>query len=1358
MESESVAQHNTKEPPEIPDPVTLVRKSNATFKKAAVKKEKRDRTQSCHLDAVTMSDQHQPQAHQKVGLSGGHPEIALFEGVHAGIQAEVEKTVNAKRKARKYTKHKDSQDNMQMEDSLSHRDHEGERNNLPINGCEEEDKRQVVTKKKRKRRIDEMQSKDGGSINSSVSQMQEEKGKCLLTARQETDFSDVGEKSVASPHLCEETGSAVGRKLLVAKRKKFGSHFIVAACPLDEVNNAVPCVEKSKKIDHSVSDKHETKVLDAGEEHKDTQRERKSSLIGKKLGIAKTKSKRQLDGSISQYKDNTGHTYDAALVGETDKLISEQVAGSDGTNSVLGKRLVVTKRKSKQQLESRYENGEFVDISIGQKKSSRPFVGKEAETNNTALGEQQDVPVFLCEEQETERQTEQSFVQTVLSCEEVTSLSVCGDIKVRRRKEVRNLSGKKRKASRVVNSTKETLLEGMKKRNSLTNKTEEMRQKIKLVIGKRRKRSPKVHEEQTCKLICEEQDKHTRNTETEDASLTGVRNKEIGDHMEADELSGKDKLHFLVIEEQAVGTSVADTDMNTLTCDTEEITNTVVDTDNTTNYLSSETEDTGTSVCWKEEADNLIGRKEIRGNMLGEKKSSNLEKDTSRAASENGEGLITQVARMDTVDSLETKNVDNEEEYAAVLSSEQGEINSESLGSGAVTVKNGSADSVPHHKDCLNPVIIEQGDMSNHIVQMGSSSSVIDIMSSVKAEESQVDVERPLRQARRTRCNTSYEELYTYSDVTSETEEDSSQDLPDANGMALLCQDTDEPTYEEIAAMIANGEHFFPSSNKRKKKKKLRNNSRQYRNGHLRRKRRKKQKLRTKLLKKAKKSAVNDFIVTDIETGQEESQDSCESIVLAEILKAKHQPVDTETNMKTIQWKKKKKKTESLVKPESEDHVASNENAKICDSDKLKQKRKSSVGSIFFCTLCNKHYSTNYNLMKHKLSLMHKRLSARSQLCVPADVQNTECEELHSRTLKNAVSKDASPPVGQIIENELPNSVTRHMETEQPSTDNQNAETVACNSVSDSVETEQGPSSLVHSVEMEQPCLSVHNSKFEKYCSSLIQGVGSENACSSVVQNLEGEHSCMVLNENTECENPHSVVQNLESEESCGMEPEQTYTLMQNMDVEQFSSTCMQSASLQEAEADKSGTCVEKPTSLQENNEQDLDSDTPIQNSALDRVQQGTNPASNVGTKNEVTASLSVTPAGVQAGVWTQHQGNVTSDWLGKERDLQQNMNASNWPASCEEQKQAGWFEGLVDNSQWMYTAGQWSQEMAWNREVNADMNWNADSSQDDGTFFPPNPASLGCILDSVNQVSMLEHYTALESELKGLFYFWFNF
>jgi hypothetical protein len=1369
LESENVAQHNTEEPLEIPDYVTLVKKNIATFRSTVVKKGKKNRTQSCQLDARTVSDQHQPQVHQKVRLPDGCPEIASVEVVHTGIQPEVEKMVISKRKARSSTEQVESQSSTQFEDLVSLSNHEGERSNLYTKVCEMEDKRKVVTKKKGKRHFDEVVSKYGRSMNSSNSQMpdlaviQEEKTNCLFRARQETNFSDDGVKNVAPLHLCEETGSAMGRKLLVAKRKKFGSCLAPAACPLDEVNGTR--VGKGERINHLVNEEREIKVSYVGEEHKELQREKESSVIGKQFGITKTKSKRQLDESSLQYKGNTLQTHSAKQGEGSDKLISKRVAGSDGINSVVGKRLTAAKRKSKQWLESRYENEVSVDCAISQRKNSVHVVGKEAETGN-ADGEKQDVFVFLCDKQETERQAKELVVETVPNCEEVTSLSVCEEIIVRRGKEVKNLAGKKRKASHLIGSTKETIQKDVKKANSV-NKTEETRQKIKLVIGKGRKRSLTVGEEQTCRVISEEEDKQAANCVKEDAYLTNAEKREIGDGVDADAISAEVEQNVLNIQEEGTGTSIADTDtrislicgaenMNVLTYDANEATNSCSDeTDNTTKHLSAETEDAGTSVCQKRETSNSSGGKGIIGNMLGEKRSSNLDKkDSAQLAVKNEVELVVQVERMDIEDILVAKNVYNKEEYPTKLTVKQEEGNSEILGSGivncekdSVPIRNECTDSSLHNENYLNPVIIQQVDMNNQIVQMGSSSSAFSIASSVKADESQVNVERPLRQARRTRCNTSYEELYTWSDVTSETEEDSSQDLPDANVMAVLCQDTNVATCEEIAAMIANGEHFFPSSSKKKKKKKLRNNSRQYRNGHLRRKRRKKQKLRTKLMRKTKRSTVNDFIVTDIETGQEESQDSCESIVLAEVLKTEHRLLNAGTNTEAIKRKKKKKRT----KPESEDQVTSNENVQICDSDKSKQKRKSSVGSIFFCSLCNKHYSTNYNLMKHKLSLMHKRLCETDQLSVPADMNKTECEQWCSYSRHNTVSKDTSP-IDHIVDTELASSVSQHVETQQHTFDSQNAETELCNSVHHSVETEQEPNTLVHNVEIEQSYSFAHNTKFDKYCSSVIQSVGSEPP-SSVVQNLEAEHPCTVLNENIGCEEPCSVVQNVEGEESCAMEPERTYTLMQNMDVEQFSST-----SLRDTEADKADTFVEKPTTSQTNNERILDPDNPVQNSALNGVQQGSNPvqlSSNTGTRNEVASTaLSNIAAGVfcvQAAMWTDHQANVTSDWLGKERDLQQNMNAASWPVSREERKQSGWFESLVDNSQWTYAAGQWSQEMAWSREVNPEMHWNADSSQEDGTFFQSNSASLGSILDSVNQVSMLLHYGMLEYQLKGL-------
>ncbi|XP_021934548.1 uncharacterized protein LOC110837065 isoform X3 [Zootermopsis nevadensis] len=1292
FESENVAQHNIEEPLEIPDHV-------ATFRRSAVKKGKRGRTQS--------------RAHQKVGLPGGYPEAASVSGVHAGIQPEAGNIVIYKGKTRNYSEQVESQDSTRVENSVYLIGHEGD------------------IKKKLKRQFDEMESRDDGSTDSTV--MQEETRNCLFGGNQETNSSVVNEKIVTPLHLYEETSSTVGRKLMVTKRKKFGPRFESAASPLDPVNNAVTCVGRDKRTDHLVDDEHGIKILDVGERRKEMQRERRSSVVGKKSGVTKTKSKRQLDERSSQCKGNAVQTRCEMQEEETGELIGERVAGSDRANSVVGRKLIAAKRRSKHNSENRYDSGEVVDSTVDQGKYLRPISGKEAERNRLGIGEQQDGLALLCEEEETERHAKEPVVEAVSSCEE---------IKVGRRREVRNLTGKKMKANRLVDVAKETLQKDVKKANSLTNKTEETRQKIKIIIGKRRKRCLTIVGDQACRLISEEEDKPATYSVKEDVSLGYVGK---GDQVKAVEISAKDELSVSISEEDDTVTSVADTDgtinlnceaenMNVLTCTAEETTNTLVSVaEKTAKRLNTETGETGTSVCWKEETVSSLDGEEVIEDKFREKELSNLDINTSQPAVENEVGLFMHVKRKD-VENMETGNVDDWEECAERMTDEQQEMNSEILGSdiaagekGAVPAKNENTDSPIHHENYLNPIIIQQGDMNNQIVQLDLSSSAVNIVSGTKAEESQVNVERPLRQARRTRCNTSYEELYTWSDVTSETE-DSSQDLPDASVMTALCQDTDAPTYEQIAAMIVNGEHFFPSSSKKKKKKKLRNNSKQYRNGHLRRKRRKKQKLRTRLMKN-KRSAVNDFIVTDIETGQEESQDSCESIELPEICKTAHRPMDTETDIKAIRRKKKKKRMKSLVKLESEGP----ENARVCNSDRSRQKRKSSVGSIFFCTLCNKHYSTNYNLMKHKLSLMHKRMSERYQPSIPTDVQKTDCEQWHSYALQNTTPKDTSQLVGQIIRTEQPNFATQRVETEQPSSENQKTETEPCNSDRHSLKNRQDPESVLHSVEIEQAYSSVHNTQFDESCSSLVESVESEHPFSSAVQNLETERSCVVLNENTECEEQCSAVQNVEGEEGYTAEPERTYTLMQNMDVEQFSSACTQSTSSQETEADESCASAEKPTS-ETDNEHILDTENAVQNSALDGAQQGTDPtqiSSNAGARNDVAA----TGLSGIATVWTEHQANVTSEWLKKGRGLQQSMNSANWPASGEGQKQAGWFEGLVDNSEWVYTAGQWSQEMTWSREVNPDMNWNADSSQDDGTFFQSNSASLGSILDSVNQI-----------------------
>jgi hypothetical protein len=364
-------------------------------------------------------------------------------------------------------------------------------------------------------------------------------------------------------------------------------------------------------------------------------------------------------------------------------------------------------------------------------------------------------------------------------------------------------------------------------------------------------------------------------------------------------------------------------------------------------------------------------------------------------------------------------------------------------------------------------------------------------------------------------------------------------------------------------------------------------------------------------------------------------------------------------------------------------------------------------------------------------------------------VKNTECKQWPSSVLQNTESKETFAS----FENKLPDPVAiQDTETEQSNSDSQNEEAQPSSSINHSVGTEQQSRSL-HHVEVEEVCSSVQNREFENSCSSMMQEVVTEHSCSAVVQNLEAEQSLVsenmevekssvVLSENTEFEDLCSVVRNVESEETCAMESERTYTLMQNMDVEQFSP--MQSTSLPDTEVDKSATYVEKPTAAQaqRNSEHILGQSNSVQNSPLDTVLRGGNlveTSSDTGTGHNIAAALSDSATGVlcgeQAAVWTEHQANVTSDWLGKERDIQHNANAANWPASVE-QKQASWLEGQVDNSQWMY-ANQWSQEMTWGREANPDMSWNVDSSQDGATFFQSNSASLGSILDSVNQVSM---------------------
>ena len=1372
LESESSVHRSTEEPSEISDCVSLAEKSPLMSRRAALKRGKRGRTQSWHQDTRNVNGQHQPQVCRKASLPGGVLEISESEGVPIGIRSKVEKLVISKKKAGKCTEQAESQNSTQMENVRFFIGHEKEENSLSLKRQDVEDKSQVGTKRRTKRKFGKIQSKNGEGVdshdfqgvNSFVSKMQDldNKTNCLASTRNETNISGVSKKK--DPLLCEETGSGTGKKLLVAKRKikrpcnEFGSEVVVVASPVGLMSDATPSVGKTKKTNQLVNEGHETRISGTAEESKANQSQRTSCLVRKKLEVTKTAPKTQLEKIRSTCISNGDQTCSSKQRGETDHLGGERVAGNEGSNSVVGKRLTVSKRKSKHMKESESNARGLAYSGISQRKDSNTVNEKAGESDHT------DVHGFVCEEGETDRWVREPTEETVPSCREVTSVSICEEVKVRRRKT--NFTDTNRKAVHMIDNNKGMGLGNRKKANFMAHKRRRTRQNIKLVIGKRRKVSPTDCEEQMCRLVVDGEEKQTISTEKDEASIMYVLERELGDEMEMDKDSGKDKLNDVVVEVENTSVSVADTDsrmdlicesetMNVLRCDMQKATNTLCDEpDDATNDLSTEVEDRSTFIGLREETSDLMGQKEHTENLTGDKKSSsqNDEKDTNGLAFDKREGLICQVERMDSVENAETKNMDSEKECRAAPTEDQEEINGEGLGSDmaigkkeTVPVKSERADSLVCQENCLNPVIIQQGEMNGQVVQMGSSLLAINIVDSAKVEESQADVEGPIRQARRTRCNTSYEELYTWSDVTSETEEESSQDLPDANILAALCQNTDVSTYEEIVAMIANGD-FFPSGSKKKKKKKLRNNSRQYRNGHLRRKRQKKQKLKTRLIKNTKRPVMNEFIVTDIETGQEESQDSCESLLLGPALKKEHQPVDTETLTKPTTMKKKKKKTKVSV----QEQAASNENVQVCNSSKPKQKRKSSVGSVFFCTLCSKHYSTNYNLMKHKLSLMHKRMSEKDQSSIPADVQNTEHEP--PRPFQNTESEETSP-VEQILETELLNSC------------NPNVATESSLSVNQSLETEQESSCSAPSVEMKQICSSVKNTEFENSCSSAVQSVRAEHPSSSGVLNLDAGHhsvaenigagkSGMVVSENTVFEEQCAVGQNVESEELCPVESERTYTLMQNMEVEQFS-TCIQSISLPEREADEPSTYVSKPASHADKGHIS-EPGSPVQNLA-GGVQQGTNPVQTlpaVGAINE-SATASSNDPGVyfeQPAACTEHQENVTSDWVGKERYIQQNMNVVNWPTSGEVQKQAGWYEGQVDNNQWLYTS-QWPQEMAWGREVNCNMNWNAVTNQDDGTFFQSNSTSLGSILDSVNQVNFFGHHCLLKLYFKVPFF-----
>lgn len=1378
FKSESSVHHSTEEPSEISDCLSLAEKSPLMPRRATLKRGKRGRTQSWHQDTRNVNGQHQPQACRKASLPVGVLEISESEGVPAGIRSKVEKLVISKKKAGRYTEEAEFHNSTQMENVRFLAGHEREENGVCFKRQDVEGKSQMGTKRRTRRKFDTVQSKNEGvnlhdfqGVNSSVSKLQDtavdldNETDYLAGTRDETNTSGVSKKK-EDPLLYEETDSGTGKKLLVVKRKvkrplnEFGSDMAVAASPVGLMSDATLSLGKTKKTNQLVNEGHQTRMSGTAEESKANQSQRTSCLKRKKSGVTKRVTKTELEEIRSPCISNGEQTCSSKQRGETNHLGGERIVGNEGSNPVVGKRLMVSKRKSKHMKESESNDRGLACSGISQRKDSNTVNEKAGESDCT------DVHGFVCEEGETDRRVRKPTEEIVPSCSEVTSVSICEEVKVRRRKT--NFSDINRKAVNLIDHNKGKGLGNRKKANFMAHKMRKTRQNIKLVIGKRRKLSPTDGEEQMCRLIVDGEEKQIINTEKDKASIVCVQEREIGDEMETDKDSGKDKLHDVVIEVENTSVSVADTDsrmdfidesenMNVLRCDMQTATNSLCDEpDDTTNDLSTEGEGTSTFIGLREETRDLNGGKEHAENLTSDSESiSQIEQDSNGLAFDKREGLICQVERMDSVENAETKNMDNEKESRAALTEDLEEINVEGLGSDVVVGKKETvplrserADSLVCQENCLNPVIMQQDELNGQVVQMGSSLLAINVVGSTKVEESQVGVEGPLRQSRRTRCNTSYEELYTWSDVTSETEEENSQDLPDANILAALCQNTDVSTYEEIAAMIANGD-FFPSGSKKKKKKKLRNNSRQYRNGHLRRKRHKKQKLRTRLFKKTRRPVMNEFIVTDIETGQEESQDSCESLLLGPALKMEHQSVDTKTLTKPTIMKKKKKRTETSIQPESQEQAASNENVQVCNSSKPKQKRKSSVGSVFFCTLCNKHFSTNYNLMKHKLSLTHKRMSEKDESSISADVQKTEHGQWPPRPFHNTESEETSP-VEQILETELLNS-------HKP-----NAATESSLSVNQSLETEQETSCSTPSVEMKQLCSSVQNTEFENSCSSAVQSVRAEHPCSSGVLNLDADHhsaaknigagkSCLVVSENTVYEEKCSVGQNVESEELCVVEPERTYTLMQNMEVEQFS-TCIQSTSLPEREANEPSTYVSKPGSHSDMGHIS-EPGHPVQNLAVDGVQQGTNRVQTlptVGAINEIAATSS-NDAGVffdQPAVCTENQENVTTDWVGKERQ----QNGVNWPTSGEVQKQAGWFEGQVNNNQWLYT-GQWPQEMAWGREVNSSMNWNAVTNQDDGTFFQSNSTSLGSILDSVNQVNIFGHHCLLKLCFKVPFF-----
>ncbi|KAJ9592589.1 hypothetical protein L9F63_015727, partial [Diploptera punctata] len=582
----------------------------------------------------------------------------------------------------------------------------------------------------------------------------------------------------------------------------------------------------------------------------------------------------------------------------------------------------------------------------------------------------------------------------------------------------------------------------------------------------------------------------------------------------------------------------------------------------------------------------------------------------------------------------------------------------------------------------------------------GGERDSIDLLIEKEKDLGEVAKEELLRQARRTRCNTSYEELYTWSDVTTETE-DSSQDLPDPSIMTTL---EGEATYEELAAMLASGEHLFPSVYRRRRKKKLRNNSRQYRNGQLRRRRRKKQKMKAKLLKKAKR--MNEFIVTDIETGQEESQDSCESAT-----------------------------------PQVE---VNGDNADSGRKKKINVKRKT-----LYCEVCDKNYSTSYNLMKHKESLTHKK-QLQSGQNINSLVQNAEDSSIilillffkNIEKINSSILLDTDPSV-ENIEKINPsvlqdtNPSIKDIEKTNSSILENIEESSILQNIEDSSILQDIDSSVLQNIEKINPSI------LQDTDSPILQNIEETNP--SVPQNIEGTSVLQNTENSSSFENIQNISDFQNIEKFITLENIENSSVLQNIKEPQLltkDSTVLQNIenrlSLQNNENSTALQNAENSSILQHTGNssclQNVENPSVLQNiegtSVLQNIEN-----SSILQSNENSSGLQNTAANFDQNTEDSLtlQNIENSSVLQSIEDSLQNIEeaSSSKEKTCERGQWGDWSQQNwpceQDNgNQWLY-GNQWN----WGR----DMTWNADSSQDDGTFFHSSNASLGSILDSVNQI-----------------------